>query len=198
MANILRTVENLKKRGFHVSQFPDKESAAQYLLSEIGAKSVGIGGSVTITELDLYPRLAEQCEVYWHAVQGREVFPQAYDANVYLMSANGVSESGQIINIDGTGNRVRSMCFGHERLYIVIGTNKIAADDEAAMWRARNVASPLNVRRLGKKTPCATGEVKCHDCNVDERICRVFVTLEQPPTGIGHVEVVVIDETLGY
>ncbi|MCL2827498.1 MAG: lactate utilization protein [Oscillospiraceae bacterium] len=198
MANVARTVENLKQRGFHVSQFSDRESAAQYLLSEVGAKSVGIGGAITIKELDIYPRLTEQCDVYWHWEQGKEVFPQAYDADVYLMSANGVSESGQIINIDGSGNRVRSMCFGHERLYIVIGTNKIAVDDEAAMWRARNVASPLNVRRLGKNTPCAVGEVKCHDCNAEERICRVFVTLEQPPAGIGHVEVVIVDEALGY
>ena len=114
------------------------------------------------------------------------------------MSANGVSESGQVINIDGRGNRVANMCYGHEALYFIIGTNKIAPSDAEAMWRARNIASPKNVRRLERKTPCAAGDLVCHDCSSPNRICRVFVTLENPPFSIPRTEVVIIDEVLGY
>ena len=195
------TIQNLKSRGFAVSHFAAKEQAAAYLLAQIGDLSVGIGGSVTIDQLGIYDTLKTRGDVFWHwhgdmpkdvAIQG------AQQASVYLMSANALSQSGQIINIDGYGNRVQRMCFGHERLYIVCGMNKIAPNDKLALWRARNVAGPKNVRRLGKNAPCAKGEIKCHDCNSPDRICCVFVTLECPPTGIEHVEIILIDEALGF
>jgi len=199
MANVERTMENLQKRGFRVSRFADRDAAARYLLQEIGGRSVGIGGSVTIGELDLYPQLLARGEVFWHTEQpGDATIAQANAAPVYLMSANGVSELGTIINIDGRSNRVANMCYGHERVYIIIGINKIAPSDEMALWRARNIASPKNARRLHKKTPCAYGEPKCHDCDTRDRICCTFVTLERRPSGIPHFEVVIVDEALGY
>jgi len=199
MANVERTIENLQKRGFRVSRFPNRAAAAQYLLDEIGDKSVGIGGSVTIGELDLYPGLSERGDVFWHTIApGDATIARANAAPVYLMSANGVSETGAIINIDGRGNRVANMCYGHERVYIVIGINKIAPNDQMALWRARNIASPKNTRRLNKQTPCAYGEPKCHDCDAPDRICCAFVTLERRPFGISHFEIVIVDEALGY
>ena len=199
MANIERTMENLKKRGFHVSRFSDKEAAIQYLLEEVGDAAVGISGSMTVEEMNLYPRLIERGVVHAHQYQKEPgVIQQANASPVYIMSANGVSESGLVINIDGRGNRVATMCYGQEKVYYIIGTNKIAPTDEEAMWRARNIASPKNARRLNKNTPCATGELKCHDCRVPDRICRIFVILEHPPFGIPHSEVIIIDEALGY
>ena len=199
MANVERTIENLKKRGFLVSCFSHKEAAAQYLLDQVGEAAVGIGGSMTVEAMGLFPKLLARGETYYHLHQKEQgIMELANAAPIYIMSANGLSESGCIINIDGRGNRVANMCFGHQRLYFIIGTNKIAADDEAALWRARNIASPKNVRRLNKAAPCAKGELKCHNCDSPERICRVFVTLETPPTGIPHVEVILVDEALGY
>ena len=198
MANVERTMENLEKRGYRVSRFPDKETANSYLVAELGDAVVGIGGTMTVKEMGLYPRLAARGTTYWH-LERREELDDANMAPVYIMSANGVSESGQIINIDGYGNRVMQMCYGHERLYFIIGINKIAPNDEMAMWRARNIASVKNARRCEKNTPCTPGDdLICYDCEHPERICRVFVTLENPPTSIPHVEVVIIDEALGY
>ncbi|MCL2563668.1 MAG: lactate utilization protein [Oscillospiraceae bacterium] len=199
MANVERTMENLEKRGFKVSRFPDRETAAEYLLNDIGGKPVGIGGSVTVGELDIYPRLLERGDVFWHMeVPGNETIARANAASVYLMSANGVSETGTIINIDGRSNRVANMCYGHERVYIIIGINKIAVTDEMALWRARHIASPKNARRLNKETPCAYGDPKCYDCDAPARICATFVTLERRPFGIPHFEIVIVDEVLGY
>jgi len=194
-------MENLEKRNFFVSRFADKASAAQYLIEAVGSMSVGMGGSVTMQELDIYDRLCARGDTYWHMTQPNyppEIMANANAAQVYMLSANGVSESGQIINIDGKCNRVSRMCYGPERVYIVIGVNKIAPTDEMALWRARNIASPKNCRRLEKNTPCATGELKCHDCNHPERICRAFVTLERAPADIGRFEIVIVDEALGF
>ncbi|MCL2588644.1 MAG: lactate utilization protein [Oscillospiraceae bacterium] len=199
MANVERTMENLQKRGYQVSRFPNRAAAAQYLLDEIGDQAVGMGGSTTSQELEIYPRLKERGEVFWHAMSDEpDVRVRANAAPVYIMSANGVSETGQIINIDANGNRVANMSFGHERVYIVIGINKIAPTDEMALRRARNIAAPKNVRRIGLALPCAEGEIVCHDCNAPNRLCRSFVTLERKPFGISHFEIVIVDEALGY
>ena len=199
MANVELTMANFEKRGFRVSRFPDREAAAQYLLGEIGDQPVGIGGSVTIQELDIYDRLAARGEVFWHGkVPGQETMVKANAAPIYLMSANGVSETGMLLNIDGRGNRVANMCFGHERVYIIIGINKIAPDDNMALWRARNIAAPKNARRLNYDyLPCFSTD-KCHDCDNPRRFCCSFVTLERRPFGIEHFEIVIVDEALGY
>ena len=201
MANVELTMQNLEKRGFRTSRFPNREAAAEYLLQEIGDKAVGIGGSITILELDLYDRLPASArgDAFWHWKQDHNILAQANAAPVYLMSANGVSETGVIVNIDGNSNRVVNSLFHTERLYMVIGVNKIAPTAEMALWRARNIAAPKNARRLGKNTPCALSEdAKCNDCDSPERICRSFVTLERRPGGVPHFEVVIVDEALGY
>ena len=123
---------------------------------------------------------------------------EAAAAPIYLTSVNGLAETGELINIDGTGNRVASTIFGHEEVYFLIGRNKLAPDYDAALWRARNIASPKNAHRLGCKTPCAVKGDKCYDCSSPERICRALAVLWEKPKGIGRAEVVLIDEDLGY
>ena len=73
----------------------------------------------------------------------------------YIFSVNGLAETGEIINIDGNCNRVASIFYGHKKVYLVIGKNKLEKDYDSALYRARNVASPLNAKRVGAKTPCA-------------------------------------------
>ena len=101
----------------------------------------------------------------------------AMTADVYVSSANALAESGEIINIDGRGNRVAGTLYGAERLYLVIGKNKLAPTFEDALWRARNIAAPKNAKRLGVKTPCAIRGDHCYDCSSPERICRGLVVL---------------------
>ena len=192
---IEKLIENLKDRGFAVSHFATKEEAAAYLNREIDNTTVGIGGSVTVQEMGLMPMLQEHNQVLWHwNGDSRE---DATAAKVYLTSANGVAETGEIINIDGSGNRVAATLFNKDAVYIIIGTNKIAEDYDKALWRARNIASPKNAQRLKMNTPCAVNGDKCYDCRSPERICRGLVVLWEPMYSVGKTEVVIVDEELG-
>jgi len=143
--------------------------------------------------------LSENNRVFWHWKQkSEETRKSAAAAEVYITSANAVAETGEIINIDGSGNRVANTLYGKKKVYIIIGTNKIAEDYDKALWRARNIASPLNARRLGRNTPCVKGELKCYDCKSPERICKGLVVLWNKMNGTEKVEVIIIDEELGY
>lgn len=194
-----RLCENLAKRGFTPHLFADRAAAADYLTAEIHDTTVGIGGSCTVEELGLYDRLRETNQVFWHWKQPEpDTRTKANQAAVYLTSANGVSETGEIVNIDSGGNRVAATLWGPEKVYFIIGQNKVEPDLHKALHRARNVAAPLNARRLGRKTPCAAGELRCHDCQSPERICRGTVILMEKPMSLKECHVVIVEEDLGY
>lgn len=195
MANLIKFRENLEKLGYKVSLCATKEEASDYLSTTIVKTTVGIGGSMTVKELDLYPRLQEQNEVIW-AWEGGDT-KEATRCSVYISSVNGASESGELINIDGLGNRVSATIYGTEKVFFIIGVNKIEENYDKALWRARNIASPKNAQRLQKKTPCAVLADKCYDCNSPDRICRSMVVHLCPPSG-SVTEVVIIDDNLGY
>ena len=194
--------EALEKRGFPVSAFADASAAADYLNREIDGCTVGLGGSVTLQEMGLGKSLAAHNEVFWHWAipEGKskdEVLAAARNADVYLLSVNGLAETGEIINIDGTGNRISAAFYGHKKVYFVVGRNKIAPTYEEALDRARNIAAPKNCVRLGLKTPCAVKGDKCYDCNSPQRICCGLSMLWNKMLG-AEMEVVLIDEDLGY
>ena len=191
-----KLTENLERRGYQVRRFATAQEAADYLDGQIDQSTVSIGGSVTIQELGLYPRLSAHNWVIWHWEGGS--LAEAAQTQVYLSSVNGLAETGELINIDGTGNRVASTLYGHRRVYFVVGANKIAPDYDAALWRARNIASPKNAQRLGKKTPCAVKGDRCYDCQSPERICRALTVLWEKPQGIEHMEIVLVEQELGY
>ena len=187
---------NLEARGFAVSCFATAEEACSYLDGKLDGRTIGIGGSMTIRDMGLDQRLEQHNKILWHWKDA--TLQEAAGAQVYLTSVNGLAETGEIINIDGTGNRVSSTIFGHEEVYFIVGRNKLAADYDKALWRARNIASPKNAQRLGRKTPCAVKGDKCYDCKSPERICRALTVLWEAPTGIGRSEVVLIDQELGF
>jgi len=194
--NLEKTIKNLEGRGFKVSHFADAAEAAAYIAAAVSGKTVGIGGSKTVEALGLYEKLTENNTVYWHwKTPGRDTLKAAALADVYLSSVNAISEDGEIFNIDGTGNRVAGTLFGHEKVYLVAGTNKIAPDFDAALFRARNTAAVQNCARLGKKAPCQA-DGTCHDCRSPERICRALTVLWTPMGGM-ETEVVLIDGDFG-
>ena len=188
--------QNLETRGFSVRTFATAAEAAAYLNEAIDGKTVGFGGSMTLKDMGLYELLGSHNEVHWHWVNGPEERKAAMRTQVYLSSANGLAETGEIINIDGGGNRVASTLYGHEKVYLVIGRNKLAPTYDEALWRARNIASPKNAQRLGRKTPCAVKGDRCYDCKSPERICRGLVVLWGPMMGM-ETEVILVDEDLG-
>lgn len=196
MYDFSKVKASLEERGFVVSCFATAEEAMDYLDGKLDGKSIGIGGSMTIRDMGLDQRLETHNQVIWHWKDGTT--QEAAGAQVYLTSVNGLAETGEIINIDGTGNRVASTIFGHEEVYFIVGRNKLAPDYDGALWRARNIASPKNAQRLGKKTPCAVKGDKCYDCKSPQRICRALTVLWEAPTGIGRSEVVLIDQELGF
>ena len=196
MADLNRTAENLEQLGYRVSRFSTAKEAADYLDSRIDGCTVGFGGSVTVQQLDLYDRLAAHNDARWH--WDRATLADMVSTQVYICSVNGLAETGEIVNIDGTGNRIASTLFGHQRVYLVVGANKVAPDYDAALWRARNIAAPKNAQRLGKNTPCAAKADRCYNCHSPERICRALTVFWEKPTGSEVIEVVLVDEALGY
>lgn len=190
--------KNLEARGFSVSTFSTAAEAAAYLDSAIDGTTVGIGGSMTVQQMGLHEKLAAHNEVHWHWTDGPEARAKAAHADVYITSANGLTENGEVINIDGAGNRVASTLYGHKRVYFIIGRNKLAPTYDEALWRARNIAAPKNAQRLGKKTPCAVKGDRCYDCKSPERICNGLTVLWRKMGGVKECEVVLIQEELGY
>lgn len=193
--------KNLRDKGYTVTSFGTAFEAAEYLNRQIDHQTVGFGGSVTLQQMGLFESLQSHNTVFWHWLPegktGKEVILEANAANIYLSSVNGLAETGEIINIDGNCNRIASILYGHEKVYLVVGENKIEKDYDRALYRARNVASPLNAKRLGVKTPCAARGDKCYDCKSPERICRGLSVLLEKPKACEY-EVILIHEELGY
>lgn len=197
MTDFTKVQQALERRGYTVRTFAAAAEAAAYLDGAIDGKTVGFGGSATLDALGVYDKLAAHNTVIWHWKQEADAARKAaMQTQVYLSSANGLAESGEIVNIDGTGNRVTMAAYGPEKVYYICGINKLCPDITSAIDRARNVAAPQNARRLGLDTPCVKDGV-CHNCQSPQRICNVMdITLRRP--GAVEVELWIIQEELGY
>lgn len=195
----------LKENGFEAVYFETAAQANHWMQERLRGKTVGIGGSETVRQMGLAPLLMEHSQVYWHWLPEQEaalgsknaVRDRAAGAEAYLSSANALAETGEIVNIDGTGNRIASTAYGHKEMYFLVGINKVVPTLQDAIWRARNVAAPQNARRLRRNTPCAKLGDRCYDCKSPERICGAMLILARPMTGM-NTTVVLIREELGY
>ncbi|NLY71163.1 MAG: LUD domain-containing protein [Clostridiales bacterium] len=203
MINVKRTIDNLKNNGFDVQYFETKEEVRKALLEEIPAdSSVGFGGSITVKDLNIYEDLKERGnKVYWHWKAGenesrKEILKNAANADIFISSTNAITESGRLVNIDATCNRITGIIYGHEKVFIVAGTNKIARNSEEALIRIKTIVAPRNAKRLGVDTPCVeTG--KCMNCNSPERICRATLIIDKQPWG-NPITIFLVNEELGY
>ena len=193
---------NLENKGYKVVVFDTKEAAAKYMDGQIDGMTVGFGGSVTLREMNLFRMLSAHNTVYTHEEKPEnmtvmEARTAAAQAEIYISSVNGISETGEIVNIDNTGNRVAAISYGPSKVYLVVGANKVTKDFDSALARARNVAAPLNAKRLNRKTPCAVKGDKCYNCTSEDRICRNLSVLWDKPTGAEY-EIILVGENLGY
>ena len=199
-----KLVSNLERKGFHVVCFDTAAEAVAYMTSAVSGKTIGIGGSMTVQEIGLDKALGQHNTVYWHWTP--DMVPQcsssaalrdlAAGAEVYISSANAIAETGEIVNIDGTGNRIASLAYGHKQVFFIVGENKVTETLDTALWRARNVAAPKNAQRLCRNTPCAQKADRCYDCSSPERICKGFLILTNPMTGV-EMTVVLVRKPLG-
>lgn len=193
----------LTKRGFDAVVFDTGAQAAEFILGDVPAgKTVAIGGSMTVKQLDLHTKLREAGhDVLWHwevaPAERSALLHEAMNAPVYLCSANAITEDGLMVQIDGNGNRVAAMCYGPNTVYVVIGRNKIVQGGlQQAVRRIKSVACAQNARRQGIDTPCArTGSCDVSACK--SSMCHMTVSFDLAPNG-KRTQVVLIDEDLGY
>ncbi|KMQ52789.1 protein of unknown function DUF1121 [Chitinispirillum alkaliphilum] len=192
--NRLRDV--LNRHGFEAEVFKTKEDASGKILETVKGCTVGFGGSMTLRSMGVIDKLKDCAKtVFSHLPGGAgEDERNALTSDYYLTSANAVSEDGQIVNIDGTGNRVSATCFGPARIIYVIGKNKIVEDLSDAMARSKFAAVKL-AKYYERNTPCVkTG--RCENCYSSGCICSITTIHRRKPNGI-DVSVFLIDEELG-
>ena len=202
MTTIEKTAEALRGKGYEVSCFETGEEAAQYLDGKIDGYTVGFGDSETLLTLGMFDRLSKHNDVHdpMHRREGKGFYSTARDClttEIFLTSVNGIAKTGEMVNIDGTGNRVAGSLYGHRKVYFVVGRNKIAPTLQEAAHRARNVAAPMNAARHNYKTPCAVTQDRCHHCKSPDRICNAQVIYWRKMNHM-DMEVVLIAEDLGF
>ncbi len=195
-----KVIMALKKNGFEANFFENSEDAKIHLLKEIDKnESVGIGGSMTVLDMGIYDVLVDRGnDTYWHwkAEDKKSALEKAVNTEVYLTSSNAITEEGKLVNKDGTGNRVASMIYGHKRVYVIVGKNKVTKNVEEAFKRIETVAAPLNAKRLNLTTPCVYTGV-CSDCDSKDRICKAETILSKNPNGT-QIFVYIVNEDMGY
>ena len=196
-----KLLENLRRREIDAIYFDTKEAAADWLCQTVVNRKVVFGGSKTLEQMGLYARLNEKNEVFWHWITNDRAAQRAAETacEVYFTSVNACAETGELVNIDGRGNRISISVYGPKETYLVFGVNKIAPTLETAILRARNFAAPKNALRFTDSTPCAlNGGSLCSDCTSNERICRVMNIIMAKPFALEKMTAVIIGEVLGY
>ncbi len=198
--NLLLAKSNLEKNGFSVEIFESIDEMKKTLLNEIEInETIAFGGSMTLFDMGLYEDFKKRGnKIFWHwkAKDRDKELELAKNSQIYISSTNALTLDGKLVNMDGVGNRVSSMFYGHERVYIIAGRNKICKDYDEARERIKRIAAPKNASRLSTNTPCRfTG--KCNDCDSPDRICKIEVIIHKNPTG-GDIRIYLIDEELGY
>lgn len=199
-----QTTANLIKHKFDAHFVPNRAEAKKLILDMMSEyESFGFAGSATTRELGLIEEVEKQGkQIFNHHIPGLD-FEQNLEhrkgqgsSDCFLCSANAVSATGEIVNVDGVGNRTNAMSFGPKKVIIVAGMNKVAEDLSGALDRVKNVAGPMRAKSLGMKTPCAETGV-CNDCNVPQRICNITTILHRKPA-LTDISVVLINESIGY
>ena len=185
-----KMIKNLKRRNMEAFYCPTGKNAVEKVSELIAdGSTVTWGGTATIRDLGIPQTLKnrstlnvldrDSVETPEEKVQ---MYLKAFTADVYLTSANAISEDGVIVNIDGNGNRVAAISWGPKKVIFVIGLNKVAQTIEAAIARARGIASPINSQRFDINTPCRI-DGTCHNCNSPESICSYVHILRNSRNG---------------
>lgn len=206
--------ENMKKRNERLAQTvikglqsrnmtgyyaEDKEAALKQALELIEENStISMGGCMSAHEIGLVQALQEGNYQYLDRskMEPREGLLAAYDSDVFLSSANAMTSDGILVNIDGNSNRVSCIAQGPKKVIFIVGMNKVCADLDSAMKRARNVAAPINAQRFEVKTPCKeTG--KCFDCKSPDTICCQFL-ITRYSRHTGRIHVLLVNDNLGF
>lgn len=202
--DISKLVKNFQKNNIACYFADDKKELLDLLTDLIkDGTSVGCGDSVTLEQMGVFDVLREWNVTFFDKFspsltrkEKREIYLKNFTADTFITGTNAITSDGKIFNIDGNGSRVAPMLYGPEQVIIVAGINKIAPDVDSAMRRVRQIAAPLDAKRLGKTTPCVSLK-RCIDCSHKERICNDFVLI----TGQfikDRIKVIIVNKELGY
>lgn len=198
-----KVAEALNKRYFEAYYCSDRAEALEKILELIPQDHVvSWGGAATVDELGVKEALRQRGQAVIDrdtakdAQERQQMLKQALTCDTFLMGSNAISADGQLVNIDGTGNRVAALCFGPTQVVVVAGMNKVAGDLDGAMRRAREVAAPMNAQRFPLKTPCVANGL-CGDCKGPDSICAQIVTTRLCKPA-GRIKVVLVGEDLGF
>ena len=204
--DIEKTIKGLERNKFVVHYFETGAEAVVYLKNRIQNKCVAIGDSRTLLEIGVHDALSEVNEDITDIQRPlpgesfRDTALRTMGRDVFLTSVNALSQTGEMVNIDGTGNRVAASLFGSQEVFFVLGINKITPDLASAIYRARNVAAPLNSKKNKKSSlnPCATLDEKCYDCGSPDRICNALTIYYKKMRNMQTMEIIIINESLGF
>lgn len=195
---VIKGLESRNMTGYYAAT---AEEAKEKVLSLIEKGStVTMGGCQTVRDIGLFDVLSESDEYHFidrDKYENRRVpVMMAYDADVYLASANAITDDGVMINIDGNANRVSAIAQGPRKVVFIIGMNKVCPDVDTALKRARNTAAPINAQRYNLPTPC-TKTGKCMDCKMPETICCQFL-ITRYSKHPGRIHVILVGAELGF
>ena len=199
-----KCVDNLNKHGFEALFFSNCTQARFHILKAVsGYDSFGFGGSDTTRQLDIMDTLKQQKKIVYDHWQ-KDLSPEASlnirrkqsACDCFFCSANAISITGEIVNVDGVGNRTNAMSFGPAKVMIIAGINKLTMDLPTALQRVRDIAGPMRAKSLNMQTPCAETGI-CTDCNSPQRICRITTILHRKPM-LTDITVIIINEALGF
>jgi hypothetical protein len=197
-------IKALRARAYNANVYKDIAAVNRYLIKTIPkSTTIGIPGSVTIRELGIMERLKKRGNKifqHWRTELDEETDKDARrleaTADYYLTSANAITIDGDIINIDGIGNRVASMIYGPGHVIIIAGINKIVRSINEGIKRSKDIAGVMNAKRVGAETPCVKTGI-CVDCKTKRRICRVISIMQYRPWQT-DITVALVAKNLGF
>ncbi|MEA2038259.1 MAG: lactate utilization protein, partial [Thermodesulfobacteriota bacterium] len=195
-----KCIKNLRKNGFDAHFVSTIDEVRQFILQTVsGYETFGFGGSDTTRALGVLEELralGKTIHDHWQEGLSKEevlgIRLQQGRCDCFLCSANAISATGEVVNVDGIGNRTSAMAFGPKKVIIVAGMNKVTPDLESSLKRIREIAAPMRAKSLAMETPCAETGI-CSDCNSPQRICRITTILHRKPL-LTDVSVILVNQ----
>ena len=193
--------EKFNNKGFAFDSFSNKDEAKKFIISLIKQDDViTFGGSTSVNQMGIL----EDLKIYKNFIDRNnkdiksEAELKAFSSDVYFCSANAVTKNGDIIAIDGSGNRVAAIIYGPKKVFLVVGRNKVCNNEKDALKRAKDVAAAENSIRFKMDNPCCVNEMICNDnCDIDKRLCAYTVIINKCHIK-DRIHIIFIDEELGF
>jgi len=203
MMDYSRIKDAFQARNIEFQVYQTREDLLDSLDYDVKAfKTFGLGNSQTLKELKICQRLMDQGKNVFDKTLGkskdeiRKIKKAALLSECYISSSNAISEDGKIINVDHSGNRVAALTFGPDKVFIIVGSNKIAHNEQQGIQRALSIATPKNALRAGISSSCSIGKT-CESCHQEQRVCN-YVSIIRGQHEKGRMKILVLEEALGY